>query len=195
MKNAERRGSMDTGALCYRRYLDGDESGFDDLIHLYHDNLIYFIYRYVKNFEAAEDLAADTFMELIVHKKRYSFNSSFKTYLFTIAKHKAVDYVRHEKRILHFSTDAMPTEYEHSLIDYDSVERNVIETDEMASLKRVIDSLYEEYASFLHLSVFEKMDQDDIAKVMKKTKKQIANLSHRAKKALEEALRKEGIIK
>lgn len=186
---------MDTGALCYRRYLDGDESGFDDLIHLYHDNLIYFIYRYVKNFEAAEDLAADTFMELIVHKKRYSFNSSFKTYLFTIAKHKAVDYVRHEKRILHFSTDAMPTEYEHSLIDYDSVERNVIETDEMASLKRVIDSLYEEYASFLHLSVFEKMDQDDIAKVMKKTKKQIANLSHRAKKALEEALRKEGIIK
>ena len=70
---------MDNGAASYRRFLDGDESGFDEIIGLYHDSLIYFINRYVNNFAAAEDLAADTFMELLVHKKRYSFQSSFKT--------------------------------------------------------------------------------------------------------------------
>lgn len=61
---------MDNGADSYRRFLNGDESGFDEILELYHDNLIYFINRYVKNFTAAEDLAADTFMELLIHKKR-----------------------------------------------------------------------------------------------------------------------------
>lgn len=182
---------MDIGASCYRRFLDGDESGFDELIHLYHDNLIYFIHRYVKNFEAAEDLAADTFMELIVHKKRYSFKSSFKTYLFSIAKNKAVDYIRREHRLISFSTEDMPTEYEESLIDYDSVERTVITNDEMEKLRRVIDSLHTDYAMFLHLAVFEGLGNEEIAKVMKKTKKQISNLAHRSRQALEEILGKE----
>lgn len=185
---------MDSGASAYRRYLDGDESGFDELIRTYHDNVIYFIYRYVKNFEAAEDLAADTFMDLIVHRKRYSFKSSFKTYLFSIAKNKAIDYIRHEKRILLFSTENMPTEYENALIDYDSVERSVITNDEMERLKRVIGSLHTDYATYLHLSVFEGLDNDEIAKVMKKSRKQVSNVAYRARQALEELLGKENNI-
>ena len=70
---------MDSGAASFRRFLDGDESGFDEIIELYHDSLIYFINRYVNNFATAEDLAADTFMELLIHKKRYSFKSSIHT--------------------------------------------------------------------------------------------------------------------
>ena len=185
---------MDSGESAYRRYLDGDESGFDELIHMYHDSVIYFIHRYVKNFEAAEDLAADTFMDLIVHKKRYSFKSSFKTYLFSIAKNKAVDYIRHEKRLLLFSTESMPTEYEPALIDYDSVERSVITTDEMERLKNVIGSLHPDYATFLHLSVFEGLDNDEIAKIMKKSKKQVVNIAYRARQALEDLLGKENTI-
>lgn len=185
---------MDSGASAYRRYLDGDESGFDELIHMYHDNVIYFIHRYVQNFEAAEDLAADTFMDLIVHRKRYSFKSSFKTYLFSIAKNKAVDYIRREKRILYFSTEAMPTEYESALIDYDSIERAVITNDEMERLKNAMGSLHTDYATFLHLAVFEGLENDEIAKIMKKSKKQIANIAYRAKQALEELLGKENNV-
>ncbi len=182
---------MDNGALYYRRFLDGDESGFDDLIHLYHDHLIYFIYRYVKNFETAEDLAADTFMELIVHKKRYSFGSSFKTYLFSIAKNKAIDHIRREKRLFLFAPENLPTEYDDALIDYDAVERTVIANDEMRQLKNVIHSLHADYAAYLHLSVFESLKNDEIAKIMKKSPKQITNLAYRAKKALAEAIGKE----
>ena len=71
---------MDTdfGASCYRRFLSGDESGFDEILRLYHDSLIFFINRIVNNYETAEDLAADTFMELLIHKNRYRFKSSFK---------------------------------------------------------------------------------------------------------------------
>ena len=38
---------MDNGASSYRRYLDGDEAAFDDILRLYRDNLTFFINRYV----------------------------------------------------------------------------------------------------------------------------------------------------
>lgn len=174
---------MDNGADSYRRFLNGDESGFDEILELYHDNLIYFINRYVKNFTAAEDLAADTFMELLIHKKRYSFKSSFKTYLFSIARHKAVDYIRREKRFSPVPADELPED----CTDIDEVEKTVISDETQKKIKEISLTLSEDYATY-----FEGMDNDDIAKIMKKSKKQIANLSYRAKNAMREALRKEG---
>lgn len=178
---------MDNGAESYRRFLDGDESGFDEIIGLYHDGLIYFINRYVNNFAAAEDLAADTFMELLVHKKRYSFQSSFKTYLFAIARHKAVDYVRREKRYV--SLPELPED----MVDEDMVERSVISTEEKQRIKEISEGLCEDYAAYIHLAFFEELENEDIARIMKKSKKQMANLSYRARNALREALGKEGI--
>jgi RNA polymerase sigma-70 factor (ECF subfamily) len=183
---------MDTdfGALCYRRFLDGDESGFDEILRLYHDNLIFFIHRLVKNYETAEDLAADTFMELLVHKNRYRFKSSFKTYLFSIARHKAIDHIRKESRYMTVSADAKDGP---DLADFHSMEQEIIATDEKKRIQNLIASLSENYATYLHLAYFEELTLDETAKIMKKTKKQMANIAYRAKKALEEAMRKEDL--
>ena len=82
---------MDNGASSYRRYLDGDEAAFDEILRLYRDNLTFFINRYVHDLDAAEDLAIDTFMYLIVHRLRYNFRTPLKTYLFMIARSRALD--------------------------------------------------------------------------------------------------------
>ncbi len=177
-------------ASSYRRFLDGDNSGFDEIITAYHDRLIYFLYQYVKNFEDAEDLAAEIFMELIVHKKRYSFKSSFKTYLFAIARHKAIDHIRREKHRSHISFEDMDVES----ADVISVENTVLADDKMRHIKKLCGTLSPDYATYLHLSIFEELENDEIAKIMKKTKKQLANIAHRAKKALKEAMGKEDTL-
>lgn len=181
---------MDTdfGALCYRRFLDGDESGFDEILKLYHDSLIFFIHRLVNNYETAEDLAADTFMELLVHKNRYRFKSSFKTYLFSIARHKAIDYIRRESR---YSSISVDSEDVRDLADFHSMEQQIIATDEKKRIQKLISTLAEDYATYLHLFYFEELTLDETAKIMKKNKKQMANIAYRAKKALEDAMRKE----
>ena len=89
---------MKNGAGSYRRFLDGDESAFDDLLALYQENLIFFINRYVHNITVAEDLAADVFLDLIVHKHRYNFKTSLKTYLFMIGRSRALNYLKREGR-------------------------------------------------------------------------------------------------
>ena len=38
---------MDNGACSYRRFLDGDESAFDEIMKELFDGLVFFINRYV----------------------------------------------------------------------------------------------------------------------------------------------------
>lgn len=180
---------MEQGADSYRRFLDGDESGFDEIIRLYHDGLIFFLNRYVHCFAAAEDLAADTFMELIVHKNRYSFRSSFKTYLFAIARHKAMDYLRHESHLAPMTAEEALCD----AADTASVERAVLAEEQKREIERLLATLTQDYATYLHLSLFEEMTNDEIAVILHKTKRQMTNLAYRAKQALKEAMRKEGI--
>ena len=50
---------MDKGAESYRRFLDGDDDALGEIVDLYREGLILFIYRYVANLADAEDLAED----------------------------------------------------------------------------------------------------------------------------------------
>lgn len=180
---------MDNGQESYRRFLGGDRDAFDDLVNEYHDNLIFFIYGLVKNITAAEDIAADVFMELIVHKHRYNFKSSFKTYLYSIARHKSIDFIRRESRYSTADNDISEME----LPDVKTLEDSVIENERQAAVHNAMKQLNEDYRTVLHLTYFESVSSDDICRIMKKNKKQIANLLYRAKEALSVILIKGGI--
>lgn len=53
---------MDKGAELYRRFLDGDEAAFEEIMTLYRDGLILFIDRFVRDLHAAEDISVDCFV-------------------------------------------------------------------------------------------------------------------------------------
>ncbi|MBQ0010707.1 MAG: RNA polymerase sigma factor [Ruminococcus sp.] len=179
---------MDNGQACYRRYLDGDKGAFDELIVLYHDSLIAFVYGQIHNQTAAEDIAADAFAELLLHPRRYSFQSSFKTYLFAVARHKSIDWLRREKR---WAND--PKEIEEKPDEAKSVEALILSDERAKEVRAAMKTLKKEYGTVLYLTYFEEMSGDEICRVMKKSKKQTANLLYRAKAALKEALREEGL--
>lgn len=52
---------MDNGASSYRRFLEGDESAFDEIMKELFDGLVFFIDRYVHDIHAAEDIASMLF--------------------------------------------------------------------------------------------------------------------------------------
>lgn len=183
---------MDNGEGSYRRFLEGDESAFDDLLDLYQENLIFFLNRYVQNITVAEDLAADVFLELIVHKRRYNFRTSLKTYLFMIGRSRALNYLKRAGR--HSTVDI--SEIEESLPDGEALEEHILRKEENRLLYRGMRELPEDYQTALYLVYFENMSYEDTARVMKKNKKQINNLVYRAKKALRSVLEREyqGVI-
>ena len=177
---------MDNGASSYRRFLDGDQSGFDELIKDYRVPLIYFINGFLNNIDESEDVAEEAFMELIVHPHRYSFRSSFKTYLFTIARNKAVDRVRREKKFSGAQIDDMELE------DIERFDKDIIKNENSQMLQSAMKKINPEYAVLLRLLYFEDMTNEQAGKILKKNKRQIANLTYRAKNSLRRAMEEEG---
>ena len=108
---------MDNGASSYRRYLDGDDTGLTEIIRDYKDGLTLYINGYVNNIFTAEDLMEETFFKLATKKPRFSGKSSFKTWLYAIARNTALDYLRKNRKVA-----STPIEY---LSDYTAEEMNV----------------------------------------------------------------------
>ena len=179
---------MRSGESSYRRYLDGDEAAFDEILTLCRDSLTFFINRYVHDLDAAEDLAIDTFMHLIVHRLRYNFRTPLKTYLFMIARSRALDYLKHRGKIAMVEL----SEVEGTLSDGITLEEMILLDERKQALNRALTQLPEEMQLAVHLVYFEDLTYDDAAKVMRKSRKQVANLLYRAKEKLRAMLGKDG---
>ena len=177
---------MDNGASSYRRYLNGDEEAFREIVKEYFDNLVFFVDRYVHDYAAAEDIAIDAFTELIVHKHRYNFSVSLKTYLFMMGRSRALDYIKHRGKLQMVElTEAEATEGP-------SLEERILADQRKQAVHEAMAQLSEELRIVVHLVYFEQLSCDEAAKVMKKNRKQVYNLLYRAKNALRTILGEEG---
>lgn len=162
----------------------------EELIRLYRESLIYFLYGYVKNYDLAEDLAEDVFVEIIVHPERFKRQSSEKTYLFTIGRNKAVDYIRKNSRITSFE-NAESIDIETSNESSVNPEFEILRDERKRKLGEALGKIKDEYRQAIHLIYMEEMSYQEAALVMNKSKKQVENLVFRGKAALREILRDE----
>jgi len=181
---------MDEDAIRYQRYLNGDNSGLEELVMTYNDSLIFYINGFIKNVSVSEDLVADTFVELIVKKNRFKSNYLFKTWLFKIARNNAIDYLRKQSK---WRTKPFE-DYEYELIENETLVKTVLDNEKNRQLHNVMKNMHNDYRDVLHLVYFEGMSYDEASTVLGKNNKQIKNLVYRAKKALKMSLEKEGFV-
>ena len=157
---------MDTGADSYRRFLDGEESAFEDIMRELFHGLVFFINGFVHDVHAAEDIAIDTFSDLVVHRHRYNFKVSLKTYLYMVGRSRALEHLRRRK-VIAFTA--------------------LSEAEELAE-----EAALEELVLADERKRRGEMTYAEAAKVMGKNRKQVDNLLYRAKKELCVLLREEG---
>ena len=179
---------MDNGASSYRRFLNGDESAFDDVMKELFDNLVFFVDRYVHDIHAAEDIAIDAFSDLVVNKHRYNFKVTLKTYLFMLGRSRALNYIKHRK-VINF---VELTEADNISAEQETLEEIILEDERKRIVNNALNSLPDDMRVVVHLIYFEDLSYDEAAKVMKKNRKQVDNLLYRAKKELRIILGKDG---
>ena len=179
---------MDHGARSYRRFLDGDDNGIIEIIRDYKDGLILFLNRYVDNIHVAEDLTEDTFFKLVSRKPRYTEKSSFKTWLYTIGRNVALSHLRRHSRISQISDEEL------ALIqsDEESLEQSYLREERKILVHRSLSKLKPDYAQVLYLKFFEEQSNEDIGRILHKSRRQVENLVYQAKKSLKSQLEQEG---
>ena len=182
---------MDNGASSYRRFReDGDEGGLVEIIRDYKDGLILYLNSFVGNIHTAEDLAEDTFVLLGIKKPKDKGKGSFKTWLYTIGRNVAIDYLRRNSKRSNISIDDCPELFS----DEQNLEHAYIKEERKITLHRAISKLKSEYRQVLWLVYFEDFSTKQAAAVMKKSVHNVETLVYRARKALKSQLELEGFV-
>lgn len=169
------------------RYLGGDDSAVSELVRDYSDGLILYIYNYVRNLDVAEELCNETFIRLVVKRPKFKGKSSFKTFLYSIGRHTALDYLRKHKRRVEVPLDEVG-----ELKSDANPELAYILNEQNEMLRRAMLRLKPEYSQVLWLTYFEDLSAQATAEVMNKTVRSVESLLYRAKPALKQELEKEG---
>ncbi len=180
---------MDNGASSYRRFLNGDDDGLTSIIKDYKDSLILYLNGYVNNIYVAEEIMEETFFKLAVKKPIFNERSSFKTWLYTIGRNVAIDYIRRNSK---FSMSSIQ-DVENYIKDESYLENLYIKNERKIIVHKAMSNLRPEYCQVLWLCFFEEFSNEEVAQIMGKSKRQIENLLYRAKQSLKPLLDKEGI--
>lgn len=176
----------DKGFEQYERYLRGDGYALEELVRTYSDALIRFVYCYVQDASAAEDIMEDTIVTLIMKNKRLSSGDKLHGYLYKIARNKAIDHLRSRRKLV-------PLEDVENVLTSGDLETEHFRRARDEKVYICMQALPEQYKEVLHLTYFEGFSLPEVSKIMRKSIKQIYNLHTRAKCALKDRLKKEGI--
>ena len=77
---------------------EGDEAAFAELVRRYRNQITNYVYRMTNDYDAAVDLAQETFMRVYAAADRYQTTYAFSTYIYRIATNLAISELRRRKR-------------------------------------------------------------------------------------------------
>ncbi len=174
--------------IIYSRFLkEQDETLLAELLDRHGQSLVLFLNGMVQNMEDAEELMLDSFAVIASGTVHYTVrkDSTFKTWLFAIARNKAKMLLR-KRKFVFTSID------EEVLADKNLPESEVFDKEERKELYKALSEINKDYRQVLYLTYFEDMKPEEIARVLNKSIKQIYNLTARGREALKTVLLKNG---
>ena len=181
---------MDSGITSYRRFLSGDNSGLEEIICMYKDGLILYLHGIVNDLHLAEELTEEIFVKLVVKRPKFSQQSAFKTWLYTIGRNLALNYLKRQARRPHLSLDDCPP----TVATDQDPEVEYIKEERKRTVHQAMQKLKAEYRQVLWLIYFEDFSIKEAAILLKKSVHNTETLVYRARKALKAQLEKEGFI-
>lgn len=172
---------------AYTRYLNGDDSAVGELVREYSDGLVLYIFSYVRDLNTAEELCNEAFIKLVTKKPQFRRKSSFRTFLYSIGRNTALDYLRKHSRRCEVPLEDIP-----DIAGGDNPELAYIVSEQNETLRRAVLRLKPEYSQVLWLTYFENLSASAVSEVMRRSVRSVESLLYRAKPALRKELEKEG---
>lgn len=89
--------ALERDAELMLRVRDGDQASFGLLLERHRNPVIHFLYRIVQNQAVADELAQEVFLRVYRSRGTYEPTAKFTTWLFRIATHLALNWLRDRK--------------------------------------------------------------------------------------------------
>ena len=149
-------------------YLDGDTEAFDVIVHRYLTIVYNFVWRLSGGSSDTSDITQEVFIKVWRKIEQFDRKQNFKTWLFTIARHTAIDWFRkrHDKT---FSSLAGPEDlaFEETIADREPLADEIFARAELKeNLQTLIARLPEKYQTVVFLKHDEELTFEEMSKVL-----------------------------
>ncbi len=175
---------------------EGDEAAFAELVRRYRNQITNYVYRMTNDYDAAVDLAQETFMRVYAAADRYQTTYAFSTYIYRIATNLAISELRRRKRrrlvsLTGFfqSQDSSGEMTELDLPDANPLQDvTVVEGERRSAVARAIATLPEKYRAPLVLRDVEERSYEEIANILQMSEGTVKSRINRARTFLRDKL-------
>lgn len=172
-------------------YLDGNERAISVLVERYLTDTYNFAFKLVNDKQAAEDITQESFIKAWKNIRGFKQKSSFKTWLFTIARNSAIDWLRKKRDLLvsEFETKEKENILVNSVADQSPLPDELLAKAENAQfVQALLSELNPVYRDVLTLRYSSNLTFEKIGKILKKPIHTVKSQHRRAIIALRRSL-------
>ena len=169
------------------RVREGDSTCFGLLLERHRGPVIHFLYRMVLNQAIAEELGQEVFLRVYRSRATYEPTAKFTTWLFRIATHLALNWLRDQKNTRKQESldedvvDGAPRQ----VADVNpTVEQSMLWQGKIHEVRQAIEDLPDKQRAAVLMHKYEEMDYGQIASVLACSESAVKSLLFRAYESL-----------
>ncbi len=183
--------ALERDAELMLRVREGDETSFAMLLERHRAPVVHFLYRMVQNQPVSEELAQEVFLRVYRSRTTYEPTAKFTTWLFRIATHLALNWIRDGKK--EKGQESLNEELldgvERQVPDRQpTIEQEMLYAVRLAEVRRAIETLPEKQRAAVMMHKYEELDYAQIAKALGCSESAVKSLLFRAYETLRSRL-------
>lgn len=163
-----------TDAELLKRYREGDETAFREIVERYKNSLYSFLRRFLNRQDLVEDVFQETFLQLFASRDSFDTSRPLRPWLFTIAANKAKDALRKMQRHSSMSIGAIADSGDVSVDDvinilasYKTTPADEVTMEETARrVREIVADMPENLRGILILAYFEQFSYKHMAEIL-----------------------------
>ncbi|MRG86443.1 RNA polymerase sigma factor SigX [Salinibacillus xinjiangensis] len=163
---------------------------FQDLYQKYHQDIFQFLFYMVKDRNLAEDLVQEVYVKVLKSYHRFKGESTEKTWLFSIARHIAIDHFRKQKRTRKRVIDSFDLSEKNDLIrDHAKLPEEIaVQNESIQTMYKCLKHCTIDQQTVIILRYIQLLSIQETADVLNWSVSKVKTTQHRAMKALKKRM-------
>jgi RNA polymerase sigma-70 factor (ECF subfamily) len=183
--------ALDRDAELMLRVREGDDTSFALLLERHRGPVVHFLFRMVQNPSVSEELAQEVFLRVYRSRATYEPTAKFTTWLFRIATHLALNWVRDGKKEKgHESLDEQVVDgVDRQVRDRQpTIEQAMLYEVKMTEVRQAIEALPAKQRAAVLMHKYEELEYAQIARALNCSESAVKSLLFRAYESLRSRL-------